>query len=82
MATKRMPWIVFVAVTGITLTAGSAFAQDHAYSFSDELKKGEERAGFATRGPCTGPAHGQSVPGETLGCKVSPGISRSPKSEQ
>ena len=46
MATKRMPWIVLAAVMGITLMAGSAFAEDRAFNFNDEVKKGEERAGF------------------------------------
>ena len=46
MATKCMPWIVLAVVMGINLMAGSAFAEDHAYNFNDEVKKGEERAGF------------------------------------
>jgi hypothetical protein len=49
MATKRMPWIVLAAVMGINLMAGSAFAEDHAYNFNDEVKKGEERAGFTLK---------------------------------
>ena len=46
MATKRMPWIVWIAVMGIGLMAGSACAEDHAFNFNDEVKKGEARAGF------------------------------------
>jgi mannose-6-phosphate isomerase-like protein (cupin superfamily) len=49
MATKRMPWIVLAAVMGISLMAGSAFAEDHAYNFNDEVKKGDERAGFTLK---------------------------------
>jgi hypothetical protein len=33
MATKRMRWIVLAAVMGISLMAGSAFAEDHAFNF-------------------------------------------------
>lgn len=29
--------------------AGSAFAEDHAFNFNDEIKKGEERAGFTLK---------------------------------
>jgi quercetin dioxygenase-like cupin family protein len=46
MATQRMPWIVWIAVMGIGLMAGSACAEDHAFNFTDEVKKGEARAGF------------------------------------
>jgi len=46
MAAKRMPWLGLAAVMGITFLAGSAFAEDHAFNFTDEVKKGEERAGF------------------------------------
>jgi quercetin dioxygenase-like cupin family protein len=46
MTTKRLPWSVWAAVMGISLMAGSAFAEDHAFNFSDEVKKGEARAGF------------------------------------
>jgi quercetin dioxygenase-like cupin family protein len=49
MATKRMPWIVLAAAMGISLMAGSAFAEDHAYNFNDEVKQGEERAGFTLK---------------------------------
>ena len=49
MATKRMPWIVLAAVMGMSLMAGSAFAQDHAFNFTDEVKKGEERPGFTLK---------------------------------
>jgi len=34
---------------GISLMAGSAFAQDHAFNFNDEVKKGEERPGFTLK---------------------------------
>jgi quercetin dioxygenase-like cupin family protein len=46
MATQRMPWSVWIAVMGIGLMAGSACAEDHAFNFTDEVKKGEARAGF------------------------------------
>jgi quercetin dioxygenase-like cupin family protein len=49
MATKSMPWMVLAAVMGISLVAGSAYAQDHAFNFSDEVKKGEERPGFTNK---------------------------------
>jgi hypothetical protein len=49
MATKRMPWIMLAAVMGIGLMAGSACAEDHAFNFNDEVKKGEERAGFTLK---------------------------------
>jgi mannose-6-phosphate isomerase-like protein (cupin superfamily) len=41
MAPRRMPWIVLAAVLGIGLMAGSACAEDHAFNFNDEIKKGE-----------------------------------------
>jgi quercetin dioxygenase-like cupin family protein len=41
-----MPWSVWIAVMGIGLMAGSACAEDHAFNFTDEVKKGEARAGF------------------------------------
>jgi quercetin dioxygenase-like cupin family protein len=49
MATKHVPWIVLTAVVGISLMMGSAFAEDHAFNFNDEVKKGEERAGFTLK---------------------------------
>ena len=49
MATKRRPWIVLTAAMGISLMAGSAFAEDHAFNFNDEVKKGEERPGFTLK---------------------------------
>jgi quercetin dioxygenase-like cupin family protein len=49
MATTRIPWIVLAAAMGISLMAGSAFAEDHAYNFNDEVKQGEERAGFTLK---------------------------------
>jgi quercetin dioxygenase-like cupin family protein len=49
MATKCMPWMVLAAVMGISLMAGSAFAEDHAFNFDEEVKKGEERAGFTNK---------------------------------
>jgi mannose-6-phosphate isomerase-like protein (cupin superfamily) len=49
MATKRIPWIMLTAVMGISLMVGSAFAEDHAFNFSEEVKKGEERAGFTLK---------------------------------
>ena len=44
-----MSWILLIAVMSISLMAGSAFAEDHAFSFNDEVKKGEERAGFTLK---------------------------------
>jgi quercetin dioxygenase-like cupin family protein len=49
MTTKRMPWVVLAAVMAISLVAGSASAEDHAFNFSDEVKKGEERPGFTNK---------------------------------
>jgi quercetin dioxygenase-like cupin family protein len=49
MVTKCLPWMVLAAVIGISLMAGSAFAEDHAFNFNDEVKKGEERAGFTNK---------------------------------
>jgi quercetin dioxygenase-like cupin family protein len=49
MATKRMSWILLTAVMSISLMAGLAFAEDHAFNFNDEVKKGEERAGFTLK---------------------------------
>jgi len=49
MATIRMPWRILVAMMGIGLMTGSAFAEDHAFNFNDEVKKGEERAGFTLK---------------------------------
>ena len=46
MGTQRMPWGVLAAVMSISLMAGSACAEDHAFNFTDEVKKGEARAGF------------------------------------
>ena len=37
---------MLAAVMSIGLMAGSAFAEDHAFNFNDEVKKGEDRAGF------------------------------------
>jgi quercetin dioxygenase-like cupin family protein len=44
-----MPQMVWAVVMAIGLVAGSAIAEDHAYNFSDEVKKGEERAGFTLK---------------------------------
>jgi quercetin dioxygenase-like cupin family protein len=49
MATTRVPWMVLAAVMGISLVMGSAYAQDHAFNFSDEVKRGEERPGFTNK---------------------------------
>jgi quercetin dioxygenase-like cupin family protein len=49
MTTKRMPWVVLAAVMAISLVAGPASAEDHAFNFSDEVKKGEERPGFTNK---------------------------------
>ena len=37
MATKHVPWRVLTAVVGISLMVGSAFAEDHAFNFNDEV---------------------------------------------
>jgi quercetin dioxygenase-like cupin family protein len=49
MATTRVPWMVLAAVMGISLMVGSAYAEDHSFNFSDEVKKGEERPGFTNK---------------------------------
>jgi quercetin dioxygenase-like cupin family protein len=46
MATTGMPRMVWAIVMAIGLVAGSASAEDHAFNFSDEVKKGEARPGF------------------------------------
>jgi len=40
---------VLAVVMGMSLVAGAAFAEDYAFTFSDEVKKGEERPGFTIR---------------------------------
>ena len=49
MTTKRMPWMALAAVMAISLVTGSASAEDHAFNFSDEVKKGDERPGFTNK---------------------------------
>ena len=49
MATPYMPQMVWAVILAIGLVAGSAIAEDHAYNFSEEVKKGEERAGFTLK---------------------------------
>jgi quercetin dioxygenase-like cupin family protein len=34
---------------GISLVAGSVYADNHAFEFSDEVKKGEQRPGFTNK---------------------------------
>jgi quercetin dioxygenase-like cupin family protein len=49
MATTCMPRMVWTVVMAIGLVVGSASAEDHAFNFSDEVKKGEERPGFTNK---------------------------------
>ena len=49
MATLCMPRMVWAVVMTIGLMAGLVYAEDHAYNFNDEVKKGEERAGFTLK---------------------------------
>jgi quercetin dioxygenase-like cupin family protein len=49
MATTGIPRIVWAVVMAIGLVVGAASAQDHAFNFSDEVKKGEERPGFTNQ---------------------------------
>ena len=49
MATTWMVQMAWAGVMAMGLVAGSAFAQDHAYNFNDEVKKGEERPGFTLK---------------------------------
>ena len=49
MAAKRMPRMVGTMVMAMSLMAGSTLAQDHAYNFNEEVKKGEERQGFTLK---------------------------------
>jgi quercetin dioxygenase-like cupin family protein len=46
MAATDRPRMVWAIVMVMGLMAGSAFAEDHAFNFTDEVKKGEARAGF------------------------------------
>jgi mannose-6-phosphate isomerase-like protein (cupin superfamily) len=49
MATTWIPRMGWAVVMVVGLAAWSAFAEDHAFNFSDEVKKGEERAGFTLK---------------------------------
>jgi quercetin dioxygenase-like cupin family protein len=49
MATTWIPRMVWVVVMVVGLAVWSASAEDHAFNFSDEVKKGEERAGFTLK---------------------------------
>ena len=49
MAAKRLPRMGWTMVMAMSLMAGSALAQDHAYNFHEEVKKGEERPGFTLK---------------------------------
>jgi mannose-6-phosphate isomerase-like protein (cupin superfamily) len=49
MATLWMPRMMWAVVMAIGFMAGPAFAQDHAFNFNDEVKKGEERPGFTLK---------------------------------
>lgn len=46
MTTKMIKRMVGVAVMGISLVVGAAFAEDHAFNFSNEVKKGTQGPGF------------------------------------
>ena len=43
---KRVAWAVLM---GIVLITGSAFAEDYAFDFGEEVKKGDQRPGFTNR---------------------------------
>jgi quercetin dioxygenase-like cupin family protein len=49
MATASLPRMVWAVVMAIGLGAGWASAEDHAFTFNDEVKKGEERPGFTNK---------------------------------
>jgi quercetin dioxygenase-like cupin family protein len=49
MAATWMPRMVWAMVMAIGLVAASASAEDHAFNFTDEVKKGEQRAGFTNK---------------------------------
>jgi quercetin dioxygenase-like cupin family protein len=49
MATTWIPRMGWAVVMVVGLATWSASAEDHAFNFSDEVKKGEERAGFTLK---------------------------------
>ena len=49
MATTWMVQMAWAGVMAMGLVAGAAFAEDHAFNFNDEVKKGEERPGFTLK---------------------------------
>lgn len=49
MATTWIVRMVWAIVMGMGLVVGSAFAEDHAFNFNDEVKKGEEQPGFSNK---------------------------------
>jgi quercetin dioxygenase-like cupin family protein len=49
MVTTWIPRMVWAVVMVVGLAAWSASAEDHAFNFSDEVKKGDERAGFTLK---------------------------------
>jgi mannose-6-phosphate isomerase-like protein (cupin superfamily) len=44
-----MQRIGLAVLMGISLVAGSVYADNHAFEFSDEVKKGEQRPGFTNK---------------------------------
>jgi len=49
MAATWMPRMVWASVMAMGLVAGLASAEDHAFNFPEEVKKGEQRAGFTNK---------------------------------
>ena len=44
-----MKWVGLAVLMGISLIAGSVYADNHAFEFSNEVKQGEQRAGFTNK---------------------------------
>jgi quercetin dioxygenase-like cupin family protein len=44
-----MKRIGLAVIMGMSLGAGSVYAENHAFEFSDEVKKGEQRPGFTNK---------------------------------
>jgi quercetin dioxygenase-like cupin family protein len=45
---KKIGWGLAV-LTGISLFGGSVFAENHVFEFSEEVRQGEQRAGFSNK---------------------------------
>jgi mannose-6-phosphate isomerase-like protein (cupin superfamily) len=44
-----MPWIGWAVLMGMSLVAGSIYAENYAFEFSQEVKQGEQRPGFTNK---------------------------------